>query len=94
MAGFTWPWWAPTATVVAAVSPWDPTGGAAGRSVSVPARMPVRPAVPWQKVQVVCQAGKPAVVWQALHELPATPDAVPKATWQLVQVCRPAALAW
>ena len=46
VAGFRWPWCAPTATVVAAVSPCVPTGGAAGSSVSVPVRMPARPAVP------------------------------------------------
>ena len=56
----------------------------------MPATNPVRPAVPWQKMQFVCQAVPP---WHVLHELVATPEAAPKATWQAVQFWSPCRLA-
>ncbi len=88
--GFTCFWWAPTMASVAAVWPWGPTGGEAVSRRSVPATFPVRVAVPWQKVQLVCQAVPP---WQPLQELVAAPDAAPKATWQVVQFWSPCSLA-
>ncbi len=51
-AGFTCFWCAPTMASVAAVWPWGPTGGDAASRASVPATVPVRPAVPWQKEQL------------------------------------------
>jgi len=83
-------WWAPTFPSVLAVCPCGPTGGAAASIASVPVTLPVRPAVPWQKVQLVCH---PVPPWQVLQELLATPEAAPKPTWQLVQAWSPPVFA-
>ncbi len=45
-----WAWWAPTARVVVAVSPFVPAGGAAWSGAACVAVWPV---VPWQEVQVI-----------------------------------------
>ncbi len=56
LGGFTWNWWAPTAV---AGDPEVAAGGAAASCGSVPARFPVRPAVPWQEVQLEFTSARP-----------------------------------
>ena len=56
LVGFTWRWWAPAAV---AADPVVTTGGAAASWGSVPARLPVRPAVPWQEVQLEFTSASP-----------------------------------
>ena len=94
VVGFTWTWWAPTTADVGDVSPWDPTGGAAGRSDVGAGEEAGATGGSVAEGAGGLPGREPAVVWQSLQELPATPEAVPKPVWHPVQVCKPAALAW
>src|SRR5512137_1411406 len=57
-----WAWWAPTARVVVAVSPFVPAGGAEKRGAACVAAWA---ALPWQVVQVIGMTSTVPLMWVA-----------------------------
>ncbi len=81
LVGFTWRWWAPSAE---AGDPLVTTGGAAASCGSVPARFPVRPAVPWQEVQLKFTSAWPFRWVPEVRSM--VPSALTEEGWHWAQV--------